>query len=243
MAGKITIKYFGNSAFLITTEKGRKVLIDPCLTGVEGRGVTRFRPEDIESVDAIFVTHAAWDHLGDAYEIAARTRCFVLGDPATVWYLKTKGLPMDRVKGTGWGMRGEVAGVRFQTVESRHLSMLRLPDVPPITGNPNGYIIYTESGRGIYHPGDTSIFRDAELFGELYHPEIGLLGIGGFPGFSAELTPKEAALMVKWMKLKTVIPHHYPPGGPEAGELAAALKKQSPETKTIALGHGDEVVL
>lgn len=243
MQGKTIIKYFGNSAFQITTEGGKRVLIDPCLTGMDGRGVTRCKPEDIEAIDVIFVTHAAGDHLGDTYEIASRLKSPVVCDPAVNWYLNTRGLPKDKVKGSGWGMRSEVAGVRYQTVESKHISILRQPACLPISGCPNGYIIYTESGRGIYHPGDTAIFRDMELFAELYHPDIAMLGIGGFPGFPGELSPEEAALVAKWMNLKFVFPHHYQPGEPELQRFVTALAKTSPQTQAIVLGQGEEIQL
>ncbi len=96
---------------------------------------------------------------------------------------------------------------------------------------------------GIYHPGDTAIFGDIELLGRLYRPEIGLLGIGGFAGQLAELSPQEAALIAKWMKLKVVIPHHYPPGSPLADQFKNAVKSESPETQTVILNCGDEIRL
>ncbi len=248
MSKKIVIKYLGNSAFQITTEGGKNILIDPCLTGAiapggEREGATKFTPDAIQGIDVIFVTHGAADHMGDTYELAARMGSHVVCDPAVTEYLTIKGLPGDRIKTVVWGMKGEVRGVKFQTVCSAHISFLKQPGVPPLTGCPNGYIIYSESDRGVYHPGDTAIFSDLELFGRLYKPEIGLLGIGGFTRYLAELSTQEAALIVKWMNLKAVIPHHYPPGSPLTKEFKKAVKKESPETRVIVLDGGDEVRL
>ena len=72
------------------------------------------------------------------------------------------------------------------------------------------FLITTRDQLRIYAAGDTSIFYDLQLFGQLYRPHIGLIPVGGFPGYFTELSPSEAALAANWLCLHTAIPIHYP---------------------------------
>ena len=62
------LKYFSHSAFQITTNSGKKILIDPFLTGNPTAPV---KADDI-TADFIVLTHAHGDHVGDAFSIAKR---------------------------------------------------------------------------------------------------------------------------------------------------------------------------
>ena len=53
------------------------------------------------------------------------------------------------------------------------------------------------AGEQIFFGGDTSIHGDLKLYGELYHPHVAMLGVGGVTvhGQSmTELYPEEAAV-------------------------------------------------
>ena len=54
-----------------------------------------------------------------------------------------------------------------------------------------------------------------------------------------EVSPEEAAIIAKWMNLKVVIPHHYPPGSEEPKLLAEYARRESPETKVVILKAGE----
>src|SRR4029450_5363627 len=45
-------------------------------------------------------------------------------------------------------------------------------------GEPAGYVIRLEDERTIYFAGDTALFGDMRLIGELYSPQIAFLPIG-----------------------------------------------------------------
>ena len=45
-------------------------------------------------------------------------------------------------------------------------------------GEPAGYVLTLEDGRTIYYAGDTCLFGDMKLIGEMYRPEIAFLPIG-----------------------------------------------------------------
>ena len=60
-------------------------------------------------------------------------------------------------------------------------------------------------GPALYHSGDTAVFGDMKLIAELYAPETVLLPIGDH----YTMGPKEAALAVKLLAPKTVLPIHF----------------------------------
>ena len=84
-----------------------------------------------------------------------------------------------------------------------------MPDGSFASGVPMGFVVYVDSGVRFYHYGDTALFSDLRLIGELYHPTIGCLGITNpleilsrvsGPGqlVSAEMNPYEGALAAQW---------------------------------------------
>jgi L-ascorbate metabolism protein UlaG (beta-lactamase superfamily) len=60
-------------------------------------------------------------------------------------------------------------------------------------------------GLSIYHAGDTAVFGDMELIGELYKPDIACLPIGDL----FTMGPREAAYAIRMLGVKQVIPIHY----------------------------------
>jgi L-ascorbate metabolism protein UlaG (beta-lactamase superfamily) len=60
-------------------------------------------------------------------------------------------------------------------------------------------------GICIYHAGDTALFSDMQLIGDLYRPDVALLPIGG----RFTMGPEEAMIAARFVGAKTVIPIHY----------------------------------
>src|SRR5919109_1436155 len=56
-------------------------------------------------------------------------------------------------------------------------------------GEPLGYVIEFESGFKLYHAGDTAVFGDMRLIGEIYNPDLAMLPIGN----QVVMSPLEAA--------------------------------------------------
>ena len=240
---QIQLRYFGVSAFEITSEKGVKVLIDPCITGFRG---IRFSPVGLEAfpkLDIILVSHGAADHLGDTLEMTTQTGCDVMAAADVATYLARKGVDTKKIQRTIWGMMHDYKGLRIRVVESHHGSWLEYED-GVLSAIPLGFILYTESGLGIYHPGDTSIFSDLKLFGELYCPQIGLLPVGLVSGGGGKhvLSAEEAAIVTKWMGLKMVIPVHYDKDSPDPQDFARHVHRESPDTRVIIMEPGEEIV-
>jgi L-ascorbate metabolism protein UlaG (beta-lactamase superfamily) len=212
-----SIRFFGVAGYEIVTELGQHIVLDPFLDENPGCAV---RADDLKEVDLVIVSHAAFDHLGDTEAIARRTGAPVVCGGEVKAYLTAKGIPPEQIRATTWGIAVEVAGVRVQPVECHHWSQVRMPDGSYASGVPMGFVVYADPGVRFYHYGDTALFSDLRLIGELYRPNIGCVGtanpvevlgrVGG-PGrlLTAEMSPREAALAAVWLGLDTVLPCHY----------------------------------
>jgi L-ascorbate metabolism protein UlaG (beta-lactamase superfamily) len=72
-------------------------------------------------------------------------------------------------------------------------------------GEACGYIVRLPGGLTIYHAGDTAVFGDMKIIGELYSPDIAMLPIGDF----YTMGPREAALAIRLLGVRHVIPMHF----------------------------------
>ena len=212
-----TIRFFGVAAYEIVTSRGQHILIDPFLNENPGSPV---QADDLAQVDLIIVSHAPFDHLGDAEQLARRTGAPVICGGEVKAYLIARGIPAEQIRATTWGIRVCVAGIEVQPVECHHWSQIQMPDGSFASGVPMGFVVYVDPGVRFYHYGDTGIFSDLKLIGELYQPTIGCIGIANDarvagrvsgPGtlLTAEMSPREGALAAQWLGLQTVLPCHY----------------------------------
>ncbi|MDW9782433.1 hypothetical protein GOB92_30750 [Sinorhizobium meliloti] len=211
----LKVRFLGVAAYEMITQEGRRALLDPFFSGNPACPVA---PEEFDHVDLILVTHAAKDHLGDTAQIALKTGASVICGGEVGAYLRAHGVPETQIRLTAWGMRLEVAGFEVQTLECRHCSFTTLPNGSFVSGIPLAFLIDLNENIRWYHPGDTSLFSDLKLQGELYRPTIGSLGIAnptGIPSnapgtkLTTDLSPREGVLAAQWLGLKTVLPCHY----------------------------------
>ncbi|MDO8872200.1 MAG: metal-dependent hydrolase [Methanoregula sp.] len=180
------LTWLGHSCVLLTGSK--KVLIDPF---IEGGSVLVMNP------DIVAVTHGHADHLGEA--VALNRKTVAITEIAR--YLKAKGLP---VEGMNIGGTIMVDGVSFTMTAAVHSSAVEEAGPGFSAGAAAGFIIGMD-GVKVYHAGDTALFSDMKLIGELYHPDIALLPIGG--RFTMGIA--EAMMAANFIGAKTVIPIHY----------------------------------
>ena len=211
------IRFHGVAAYEILTRDGLRILCDPFLSQNPGAASG---PTDFDRVDLVVVSHAAFDHLGDTDIIAAHYGCpVVCGGEVKAW-LTDRGIPAGQVRATTWGIKVEVAGIVIQPLECHHWSQIRLRDGSFISGVPMAFIVHADDNVRFYHYGDTAIFSDLKLHGELYRPTIGCIGIANpqeilhlnpMPGqmLTGEMSPYEGVLAARWLGLQTVLPCHY----------------------------------
>jgi len=220
------LTWLGHSAFLL--EGKDRILVDPFLTGNPKASTT---PDKVEC-DIICVTHGHGDHLGDALDIARRTGAVIASIVEMSTYIERCG-----VQAVGFNMGGTVRirDSSITMVPAHHSSSIGAPGLEFSAAMPVGMII--ESGRTIYHAGDTCVFGDMKLFAQMYKPDVALLPIGGY----YTMDPKQAAVAVSLIRPKVAIPMHYGTWEPidtDPREFAKIAKKASPKTKVVVLEPG-----
>jgi L-ascorbate metabolism protein UlaG (beta-lactamase superfamily) len=213
----VRLRFFGVAGYELITNDGRHILLDPYLDDNPGCPIPSTA---LERVDLICVSHATFDHLGDTEMIAKRTGAPVVCGGDVKALLVQHGIPENQIQASIWGIALEVAGIRIQPVECHHWSPQVTPDGRFVSGTPLSFIVYVEPDVRFYHYGDTSLFSDLRLIGELYQPNIGCIGItqpwevldrvsGPAKILTGEMSPREGALAAQWLGLDTVLPCHY----------------------------------
>ncbi|MBX5328311.1 MAG: metal-dependent hydrolase [Candidatus Bathyarchaeota archaeon] len=216
------VTWFGHAAFKIEIAN-KIVLVDPWL---DGNPTSPVKASEITKADIVYVTHDHGDHLGDAINICKRTGATFVANIELGDFAKENGVKT--VEGLNIGGNVEVKGIRLLVTQALHTDS---------RGAPTGVIIEGE-GKRVYHAGDTGLFGDMSLIGELYKPDLALIPIGGYYTMGA----KEAAEAVKMLKPKAVIPMHYktfPVLAQSAGEFAKIVKEKVPKVKVVTLKPGE----
>jgi len=191
----VKITWLGHSAFLLEAEK--KVLIDPFISGNPAAPCSS---EELDP-DIIAVTHGHGDHLGDTIEIGARTGCRIISIHEVANYIKSKGVFAEDMNKGG---TINIEGITFTMTDAIHSSSIDASCFSFDGSCLAGFVIGI-GGHRIYHAGDTGVFGDMQLIGELYEPELALLPIGS--RFTMGI--KEAVKAVELIRPGTVIPMHY----------------------------------
>ena len=185
----VKVTFLGHAAFKI--EGSKTVLVDPFITGNPKSPLKRV--EDIEKADVVIVTHDHGDHgFEDAVKICKRTGAYFVSQYELV--VKSN---LEKVEPMNIGGFVNVGGMG---VEVAFTPAWHTANV----GDPTGVIIRMD-GKTIYHAGDTGLFYDMKLIGELYKPDLALLPIGS--RFTMDIY--QAAKAVEFLSPKFVIPMHY----------------------------------
>jgi L-ascorbate metabolism protein UlaG (beta-lactamase superfamily) len=195
------ITYFGHSVFSLTTASGSVALIDPWLTNPKCPKELR---DGVTRVDAIFLSHAHSDHLGDTIELVKKHKAPVASSFETALWLGSKGLE-EHTRPMGKGGTQKLGEFSVTMTHAFHSNSIQDGDQVVYAGEPAGLIIRMPGGFTIYHAGDTAVFGDMKLIGEMYKPDLAMLPIGDL----FTMGPREAALAVKLLSVQEVIPMHY----------------------------------
>lgn len=232
---------WGHSCILVETNDGVRLLFDPYITGNASAAV---EVDDICDIDAVIVTHGAFDHMGDAIEIVKKTGAILYCGPEVHDYALFNGVDEKHVRMLVWGtcLEHKNTGISIRSVEAKHLSYFKMGDTK-ITGMPMSYVVTLKDGTGMFFGGDTSIFSDMKLFGELYPVKYGFFGVMGLTGYPYEMDAREAALAAKFWNVDVAVPIHYPAGSSVPYDFETEFSKIMPEAKTLILAPGDEYVV
>ncbi len=188
------LKYFSHSAFQLTTNDDKIILIDPFL---DDNPTSPVKSNDVNA-DYIILTHAHSDHIGDAFKIGKRCDSTFICVNELANYCAAKGFKAHNMH-IGGGYNFDFGRVKFTI--AHHGS--QTPD-NQYAGEPAGVII-SINGKNIYHTGDTALFYDMKLIGEMNPIDYMLLPIGD--NFTMGIT--DAVKAVELVNPKLAIPIHY----------------------------------
>jgi L-ascorbate metabolism protein UlaG (beta-lactamase superfamily) len=197
----VKLTWLGHATFLLESPGGKRILIDPFLSGNPSCPDHLKDPGD---VDLLLVSHGHDDHSGDAVELAKSKRpAAVVGMVELCGFLESKGV--ENTVGMNKGGTHEIDGIRVTLTHALHSSSVVEGDGIVYTGEAAGFVIELENGYRIYFAGDTAVFSDMALIGEIYRPDLALLPIGDY----YTMGPREAAKAIELLGVSKVVPMHY----------------------------------
>lgn len=206
MASTATIKYLGHSTVLISSEQERHIIIDPW---INDNPQCPIKETDITALDYICITHGHYDHCSSAISLARQTGATVICHNELGALLVKDGLPKDQLERMSKGgilKLGQQPQLGFALTHALHSNSYPASNGQKLyAGEACGIIVQLESGRTIYHAGDTTIFSDMEIIGDLYAPTVALLPIGGRYTMDPFLASHATTLIAP----EYVIPIHY----------------------------------
>lgn len=226
--------YLGHATVRCDLPGGKVLLIDPW---VQGNPACPEDMKELDRLDGMLITHAHFDHIGDAVELAKRHRPEkVVANFEICTWLGSKGV--EGCSGMNLGGTQEVLGLQVTMVRADHSCGISDGDQILYGGSAGGFVVRLPGGYTFYHAGDTALFSDMQLFCELYRPELAFLPIGDL----FTMDPRQAARACRYLGVRRVIPIHWGTfplltGTPE--RLVKELESQGVTCEVIALKPGE----
>jgi L-ascorbate metabolism protein UlaG (beta-lactamase superfamily) len=198
--GRLRITWYGHSTFLVQTPRGVRVLFDPWFAGNPSCPPSMKKPP---KADVILVSHGHGDHIDDLIGVARESGAPVVAMYELCDWLGRKGLtnllPMNI------GGSQTVAGLRITMTDARHSSGYVENGQMVYMGAPAGFVVRLEDGMTLYYAGDTALFGDMRLIGEMHKPDIAFLPIGD----RFTMDPAAAAKACEFLGVRQVVPMHW----------------------------------
>ena len=189
----LSITFLGHAGFILDDGNDR-IAIDPFLTG---NPVATMEPSDVR-VRYIALTHGHADHIGDTVSIARNNDATVISAFEIANYVADQGVAKTEGGNPGGTIRFPFGSVSF--THAFHSSSYQ----GRYMGMPCGLVVEI-GGTVFYHAGDTGLFSDMRLIGEIYKPQIAALPIGDRFTMGPELASRAAEMV----GARYAIPIHY----------------------------------
>jgi L-ascorbate metabolism protein UlaG (beta-lactamase superfamily) len=184
------ITFLGHAGFRLSEEGKETLLFDPFITN---NPLATIKLDQMKA-DYILISHGHFDHLGDAYEIARKSDATIISTSEIAGQAGEKGL-----------------NSHAQHLGGRHkfpFGSVKLTLAFHGAGVPGGHacgFVVDYYGKKIYFAGDTGLFGDMKLIGELDKLDLALLPIGD--NFTMGID--DAVIAASFLKADNVIPYHY----------------------------------
>ncbi len=198
--GSLAITWLGHSTFLLRSPGGTRLLFDPWL--VDNPAC----PEDWKrgvQTDLVLVTHGHADHFADVERVARDTGAAVVAIVEICRWLEARGVR--ELHPLNMGGAVTLRGIEIVMVRADHSSSWDDGGRAVYMGEAAGFVVRFEDGLTVYFGGDTAVFGDMRLLGELYAPDIAFLPIGD----RFTMGPEGAARACELIGARQVVPMHY----------------------------------
>ena len=196
----LSITWLGHATFLLVSPGGKRIVFDPWMTGNPASPESATK---LGNLDLILITHGHSDHTGDAVALGRSSGAHVIAPFELSVWLGKKGLK--NVTGMNPGGTLNALGLSITMVPAIHSSSVDDDGEVVYTGVATGFVVKFEDGQTIYFAGDTSIFGDMRLIGEMYEPDIAFLPIGDL----YTMGPEQAAKASEMLGVRQIVPMHY----------------------------------
>src|SRR4051795_744833 len=227
-----TLTWLGHASFRIDTKDGKRIYVDPFLQNNPKTPQSEKQPE---RVDIIAVTHGHSDHAGEVPALSKRfPDAEIVAQVELKGWLGKQGASVGELPGPNKGGSQEVDGCKFTLTNAFHSSS---SDEGDYTGEACGIVVELEDGTKVYFAGDTCVFGDMQLIGELYGPDVAVLPIGDH----FTMGPREAAPPLELLGTPRCFPCPWGalgllPGTPDAlAELTSAQVEKIEPGDTVEL--------
>ena len=147
-----------------------------------------------DRIDYFAFSHGHADHIDDLVSCARASDAPVIGIHELCDWLVRRGIRHTAPMNKG-GSQG-IAGLAVSMTDARHSSGFVDAGQMIYMGEACGYVIRLEDRRAIYYAGDTALFGDMRLIGEMYRPEIAFLPIGDRFTMGPEGAARACSLLV-----------------------------------------------
>ena len=225
------LKALGHACFTLSTDE-HSVIFDPWL---QDNPEAACGPDDVQ-VDAVLVSHGHSDHLGDAIPISQRLGVPIIAPYELAMYCARFGCETAPMH-IGGGRQFEFGHVKL--TQAFHGSAIVNDDHIEYTGMPCGFLV-TMDDATVYYAGDTGLFSDMGLIGELNDIRAAILPIGD----NFTMGPPDALLAAEMLQPAVVVPTHYSAFEviqQDVNRFAEELRKRSLDCLILKPGQEEEI--